>query len=84
MMTPIELNEYLCCLRANNVMSCSVKFDGLELAATFAPEFDKVTADPPRAPGGWKSEVSDPEDPDPLQIGNLDAPIAFDDPEVAQ
>lgn len=83
-MTPYELNEYLCCLRANNVMSGHVKTDEFELNVTLAPEFDKVQSDSPNPPGGWKTVVSDPSDPDPLGLGALDAPIAFDDPEVAQ
>lgn len=85
MMTPLELNEYLCCLRANHVMQASLKLGDDTLSVTFAPEFEQpkwmaneapATQDP--APGAWKQEPSDPDDPDPLGLGPLDAPLAYD------
>lgn len=83
-MSPAELNEYLCCMRANNVMSGRIAFNGVEIAATFGPE---MPADMPggSTPGGWKTSAptdtlpsslveqpSDPDDPDPLKLGQLD------------
>lgn len=80
-MTPELLKQYLKVLRAENVMSGRVVFDGLELAVTFGPEYPSDGADAPPAPlpGGWKAEVSDPDDPDPLGLGPLDAPLPLDD-----
>lgn len=83
-MSPAELNEYLCCLRANNVMSAHLKFDGTELAVTIGPDAPLWGGEQTSAePGGWKSTPSDPQDPDPLGLGTLDAPMAMDDDEVA-
>lgn len=80
-MTALELNEYLCCLRANNVMAANFKLEGLDMHVTFGPEPAPMDS---AVPGGWKSMPlvegpSDPDDPDPLKLGTLDN---FDDVEV--
>jgi hypothetical protein len=80
-MSPEVLKHYLDVLRGANVMSARLVLNGdAELSVTMGPDYPHETAEP--APGGWKIEVSDPEDPDPLQLGILDAPLAFDDDEV--
>ena len=77
-MTAAQLGEYLTVLQAANVMSCRLVLHGqLELNATFAPALPSETGAP--APGGWKTQPSDPHDPDPLGLGPLDAPFAFDE-----
>jgi hypothetical protein len=76
-MTASQLGEYLSVLQAANVMSCRLVLNGeLELSATFAPA---MPADTAPAPGGWKTQPSDPHDPDPLGLGALDAPFAYDE-----
>lgn len=81
-MSPEILKHYLDVLRGANVMSARLVLDGdCEMAFTMGPDFPAGPSQDP-SPGGWKIEVSDPEDPDPLQLGTLDAPLSFDDPEV--
>lgn len=80
-MTAAHLKELLDVMQAANVMQGRIKDGEFELAVVFAPVYTETTGKD-ASPGGWKTEPSDPSDPDPLQLGPLDAPIAFDDTEV--
>lgn len=79
-MSPSEQIQYLRdalkAMQDANVMSGQIKLEGLELAVTFGLPPEPVAA--PVVAGGWKTDPQDPDDPDPLGIGSLDAPIAFD------
>ena len=81
-MKPSELAEYLAAFRAADVMSAHLVLPtGASLSITLGPAMPVETAAP--LPGRWKTEASDPHDPDPLQLGSLDAPMTFDEAEVA-
>lgn len=89
-MTVETFKDFLAAMRAANVMQANIKCGDESMSIVFGPEpmpgLD--SADP--IPGGWKTDPaaqvvpqpSDPMDPDPLGLGSLDAPIAYDDPEV--
>lgn len=87
-MTPAELKDYLSAMREAHVMSARLVLGGgVELAVTFGLDMPTIPGD--AVPGGWKTGgptgpeqdgVSDPDDPDPLGLGPLDAPQGFDDP----
>jgi hypothetical protein len=80
-MTAETLDSILAVLRKHNVMSANLEVGSQRIAVTMGPELPAGgTADP--EPGAWKTQVSDPTDPDPLGLGTLDAPMAFDDDEV--
>jgi hypothetical protein len=81
-MSPDVLAQYLKVMRDAGLMSFRLNVEGLDMTAAFGPDMPAQDMEPERAPGGWKTEPSDPTDPDPLQLGPLDAPIAFEDPEV--
>lgn len=88
-MTVETFKDFLAAMRAANVMQAHIKCGDEAISIVFGPEPMGVDSGDP-VPGGWKTEPSasmvpqpsDPHDPDPLQLGPLDAPIAFDDPEV--
>jgi hypothetical protein len=63
-------------------MQARLKDGEFELAVVFGPEPFAAPAQM-SDPGAWKTEPSDPQDPDPLNLGALDAEPAFDDPEVS-
>ena len=75
-MSPSDFALYLKACVDTNVMSCRLVLHGdAEIQVTFGPSMPaEMLADP--KPGGWKTEVSDPTDPDPLGLGALDAPFA--------
>jgi hypothetical protein len=78
-MTAEALKSILDVLRAANVMQAHVKSGHEEIAVTFGPEPMPADLGVEPAPGGWKTQPSDPHDPDPLGLGSLDAPIAYDE-----
>ena len=81
-MSPTEFDAYLKVMQDRNVMSCRLILHGdAEVAVTLGPSMPAASGEP--APGAWKAQPSDPHDPDPLGLGPLDAPLAFDEPEVA-
>lgn len=82
MITPAILDEMLAVLRKHNAMSAHIESNGDKIAVTLGPELPVGPSEDP-VPGGWKTQVSDPQDPDPLKLGTLDAPMAFDDEDVA-
>jgi hypothetical protein len=90
-MSPEQLKQYIDVLRAGNVMQASLKFslqtDNLvapvELSLVLGPDPIPVDVLGDPQPGGWKRDPNDPEDPDPLGLGDLDAPFPADPaPEV--
>jgi hypothetical protein len=78
--TPDLLDATLAVLRKHNVMTFHIESGGDKFAGTLGPEPMAPATD--AAPGGWKTQPSDPQDPDPLGLGPLDAPMALDDDEV--
>lgn len=85
MITPELLDQFLGVMRRHNVMSAHLESGCDKLAVTLGPEMPTVhdlVPDRAPVPGGWKSAVSDPSDPDPLGLGPLDAPLALEDEEA--
>lgn len=82
MLNPEILDQFLTVMRKHNVMSANLESGGERIAVTMGPDFPVAPVGVDPAPGGWKVEVSDSQDPDPLGLGPLDAPMAFDDAEV--
>ncbi len=81
-MSPTELEAYLKVMQAAGVMSCRMVLHAdAEVNVTFAPAIPKESTGAP-LPGGWKTAPSDALDPDPLGLGSLDAPLAFDEVEL--
>jgi hypothetical protein len=75
-MSPDDLKQYLKVLREGNVMSANLKFpDGFALAVVMGPDPMPEAQSENPAPGGWKTDV---QDPDPLGLGALDAEFAMD------
>jgi hypothetical protein len=74
-MTADTLDQLLAVLRKHNVMTAHI--DGDKLTVTMGPDAPPAFTNP--EPGGWKTEPSDPLDPDPLGLGTLDAGMSFDD-----
>lgn len=77
-MSPDAVAAYLTVMRDAGLMRCHLKIEGLELDVTLGPDMGALDEMPEVAvpmPGGWKQELSDPEDTDPLGLGQLDAAI---------
>lgn len=79
MITPELLDQFLAVFRKHNVMSVNMEAGGDKFCATLGPELPGETGG---VPGGWKvaasepvrsvEQPSDPADPDPLKLGQLD------------
>ena len=78
MITPDILDSMLSVMRKHNVMSANIESNGEKIAVTLGPEMPASAPSAAPVPGGWKTEPSDPHDPDPLGLGALDAPMQFD------
>lgn len=76
-MTAQELKDFLDVMRGAGLMQGFLETKDLKLSVTFAPT-DLVPPEAASGPGGWKMDPRDEQDPDPLGLGNLDAPIPVD------